>query len=108
MAYERLTSYNGAMELLTQTDIPLNRGKMFNLLKVIPFVKKVAWLNESSRISLLELIHSHYKYQKNNVDLFINLQEKLYEANEINSGYLTNLETKKLETREKNDNRESD
>ena len=107
MALERLTSYNGVMELLTQPDITTNRGLLLNLLQKIPRINRAKWLKNSDKISLLELINSHYKYGKNDIDLFINLQEKLHEANDTNNTFLTNLENKKLEIGDKSDVRES-
>lgn len=107
MALERLTSYNGVMELLTQPDITTNRGLLLNLLQKIPRINIAKWLKNSDKISLLELINSHYKYGKNDIDLFINLQEKLHEANDTNNTFLTNLENKKLEIGDKSDVRES-
>lgn len=107
MALERLTSYNGVMELLTQPDITTNRGLLINLLQKIPRINRAKWLKNSDKISLLELINSHYKYGKNDIDLFINLQEKLHEANDTNNTFLTNLENKKLEIGDKSDVRES-
>ena len=107
MALERLTSYNGVMELLTQPDITTNRGLLINLLQKIPRINRAKWLKNSDKISLLELINSHYKYGKNDIDLFINLQEKLHEANDTNNIFLTNLENKKLEIGDKSDVRES-
>ena len=107
MALERLTSYNGVMELLTQPDITTNRGLLLNLLQKIPRKNRAKWLKNSDKISLLELINSHYKYGKNDIDLFINLQEKLHEANDTNNTFLTNLENKKLEIGDKSDVRES-
>lgn len=107
MALERLTSYNGVMELLTQPDITTNRGLLLNLLQKIPRINRAKWLKNSDKISLLELINNHYKYGKNDIDLFINLQEKLHEANDTNNTFLTNLENKKLEIGDKSDVRES-
>lgn len=107
MALERLTSYNGVMELLTQPDITTNRGLLLNLLQKIPRINRAKWLKNSDKISLLELINSHYKYGKNDIDLFINLQEKLHEAKDTNNTFLTNLENKKLEIGDKSDVRES-
>lgn len=107
MDLERLTSYNGVMELLTQPDITTNRGLLLNLLQKIPRINRAKWLKNSDKISLLELINSHYKYGKNDIDLFINLQEKLHEANDTNNTFLTNLENKKLEIGDKSDVRES-
>lgn len=107
MALERLTSYNGVMELLTQPDITTNKGLLLNLLQKIPRINRAKWLKNSDKISLLELINSHYKYGKNDIDLFINLQEKLHEANNTNNIFLTNLENKKLEIGDKSDVRES-
>lgn len=107
MALERLTSYNGVMELLTQPDITTNRGLLLNLLQKIPRINRAKWLKNSDKISLLELINSHYKYGKNDIDLFINLQEKLHEANDTNNTFLTNLENKKLEIGDNSDVRES-
>lgn len=107
MALERLTSYNGVMELLTQPDITTNRGLLLNLLQKIPRINRAKWLKNSDKISLLELINSHYKYGKNDIDLYINLQEKLHEANDTNNTFLTNLENKKLEIGDKSDVRES-
>ena len=107
MALERLTSYNGVMELLTQPDITTSRGLLLNLLQKIPRINRAKWLKNSDKISLLELINSHYKYGKNDIDLFINLQEKLHEANDTNNIFLTNLENKKLEIGDKSDVRAS-
>lgn len=107
MALERLTSYNGVMELLTRPDITTSRGLLLNLLQKIPRINRAKWLKNSDKISLLELINSHYKYGKNDIDLFINLQEKLHEANDTNNIFLTNLENKKLEIGDKSDVRES-
>ena len=95
------------MTLLTQPDITTNRGLLINLLQKIPRINRAKWLKNSDKISLLELINSHYKYGKNDIDLFINLQEKLHEANNTNNTFLTNLENKKLEIGDKSDVRES-
>jgi len=84
------------MELLTQPDITTSRGLLLNLLQKILRINRAKWLKNSDKISLLELINSHYKYGKNDIDLFINLQEKLHEANYTNNTFLTNIENKKL------------
>ena len=47
MALERLTSYNGVMELLTQPDITTNRGLLLNLLQKIPRINRAKWLKNS-------------------------------------------------------------
>lgn len=99
MANDRLLAYQGSMELLTQKDILENQNLLIKL------VQHISPQNQSipNRISLLELIHDNYQYEKNNTDLFLNLQNKLNEATKMDSIRLTDSENLKLETGNNND-----
>lgn len=99
MANDRLLAYQGSMELLTQNDI---LEKQNFLIKV---VQQFSPQNQSipNRISLLELIHDNYQYEKNNTDLFLNLQNKLNEATKMDNIRLADSENLKLETGNNND-----
>jgi hypothetical protein len=99
MANDRLLAYQGSMELLTQKDILENQNLLIKL------VQQISPQNQSipNRISLLELIHDNYQYEKNNTDLFLNLQNKLNEATKLDSIRLANSENLKLETGNNND-----
>ena len=99
MANDRLLAYQGSMELLTQKDILENQSLLIKL------VQQISPQNQSipNRISLLELIHDNYQYEKNNTDLFLNLQNKLNEATKMDSIRLANSENLKLETGNNND-----
>lgn len=99
MANDRLLAYQGSMELLTQKDILENQNLLIKL------VQQISPQNQSvpNRISLLELIHDNYQYEKNNTDLFLNLQNKLNEASKMDSIRLADSENLKLETGNNND-----
>lgn len=99
MANDRLLAYQGSMELLTQKDILENQNLLIKL------VQHISPQNQSipNRISLLELIHDNYQYEKNNADLFLNLQNKLNEATKMDSIRLADSENLKLETGNNND-----
>ena len=99
MANDRLLAYQGSMELLTQKDILENQNLLIKLAQYI------SPQNQSipNRISLLELIHDNYQYEKNNTDLFLNLQNKLNEATKMDSIRLADSENLKLETGNNND-----
>lgn len=99
MANDRLLAYQGSMELLTQKDILENQNLLIKL------VQHISPQNQSipNRISLLELIHDNYQYEKNNTDLFLNLQNKLNEATKMDSIRLADSENLKLETGNNND-----
>lgn len=99
MANDRLLAYQGSMELLTQKDILENQNLLIKL------VQYISPQNQSipNRISLLELIHDNYQYEKNNTDLFLNLQNKLNEATKMDSIRLADSENLKLETGNNND-----
>lgn len=99
MANDRLLAYQGSMELLTQKDILENQNLLIKL------VQQISPQNQSvpNRISLLELIHDDYQYEKNNTDLFLNLQNKLNEATKMDSIRLADSENLKLETGNNND-----
>lgn len=99
MANDRLLAYQGSMELLTQKDILENQNLLIKL------VQQISPQNQSvpNRISLLELIHDNYQYEKNNTDLFLNLQNKLNEATKMDSIRLADSENLKLETGNNND-----
>lgn len=99
MANDRLLAYQGSMELLTQKDILENQNLLIKL------VQHISPQNQSipNRISLLELIHDNYQYEKNNTDLFLNLQNKLNEATKMDSIRLAESENLKLETGNNND-----
>lgn len=99
MATDRLLAYQGSMELLTQKDILENQNLLIKL------VQKISDQNRTfpNKISLLELIHDNYQYEKNNTDLFLNLQNKLNEATKIDSIHLTDNKSLNLETGDNND-----
>lgn len=99
MANDRLLAYQGSMELLTQNDILENQNFLIKL------VQQFSPQNQSipNRISLLELIHDNYQYEKNNTDLFLNLQNKLNEATKMDNIRLADSENLKLETGNNND-----
>lgn len=99
MANDRLLAYQGSMELLTQKDILENQNLLIKL------VQHISPQNQSipNRISLLELIHDNYQYEKNNTDLFLNLQNKLNEATKMDNIRLADSENLKLETGNNND-----
>ena len=99
MANDRLLAYQGSMELLTQKDILENQNLLIKL------VQHISPQNQSipNRISLLELIHDNYQYEKKNTDLFLNVQNKLNEATKMDSIRLADSENLKLETGNNND-----
>lgn len=99
MATDRLLAYQGSMELLTQKDILENQNLLIKL------VQKISDQNRTfpNKISLLELIHDNYQYEKNNTDLFLNLQNKLNESTKIDSIHLTDSKSLNLETGDNND-----
>ena len=75
---------------------------MKELAKKLLYVKKSKWIKNSiPKVSLLELIHNHYSYSKNNIDLFINVNTKLIEFNQTSDTNLSNAETAKIETEKK-------
>ena len=99
MANDRLLAYQGSMELLTQKDILENQNLLIKLVQhILPQNQSIP-----NRISLLELIHDNYQYEKNNTDLFLNLQNKLNEATKMDSIRLADSENLKLETGNNND-----
>lgn len=105
MARDRLLSFKGSMELVSKQDIPYKTNYFKELAKKLPFVKKSKWfMNNSPKVSLLELIHNHYSYSKNNIDLFSNVNTKIIEFHQAKNINLYNTETSKIETEKKNDN----
>ena len=105
MAHDRLLSFEGSMELVSKQDIPYKTNYLKELAKKLLYVKKSKWIKNNSipKVSLLELIHNHYSYSKNNIDLFINVNTKLIEFNQTSDTNLSNAETAKIETEKKND-----
>lgn len=99
MASDRLLAYQGSMELLTQKDILENQNLLIKL------VQKISDQNRTfpNKISLLELIHDNYQYEKHNTDLFLNLQNKLNEVTKTDSILLTDSKNLNLETGDNND-----
>ena len=105
MAHDRLLSFQGSMELVSKQNIPYKTNYLKELAKKFLYVKKSKWIKNNSipKVSLLELIHNHYSYSKNNRDLFINVNTKLIEFNQTSDTNLSNAETAKIETEKKND-----
>lgn len=105
MAHDRLLSFQGSMELVSKQNIPYKTNYLKELAKKLPYVKESKWIKNNSipKVSLLELIHNHYSYSKNNRDLFINVNTKLIEFNQTSDTNLSNAETAKIETEKKND-----
>lgn len=106
MARDRLLSFKGSMELVSKQDIPYKTNYFKELAKKLPYIKKSKWItnNNNPKVSLLELIHNHYSYSKNNIDLFSNVNTKLIEFHQAKNINLYNTETSKIETEKKNDN----
>ncbi|WP_225745525.1 hypothetical protein [Streptococcus sp. Marseille-Q3604] len=105
MAHDRLLSFQGSMELVSKQNIPYKTNSLKELAKKLPYVKESKWIKNNSipKVSLLELIHNHYSYSKNNRDLFINVNTKLIEFQQASNINLSNTETAKIETEKKND-----
>ena len=105
MAHDRLLSFEGSMELVSKQDIPYKVGYLKELAKKFPYLKNLKWItnNNIPKISLLELIHNHYNYTKNNIDLFNTINTKLVEFHQVSNTKLSNTETAKIETEKKND-----
>ena len=105
IAHDRLLSFQGSMELVSKQNIPYKTNYLKELAKKFLYVKKSKWIKNNSipKVSLLELIHNHYSYSKNNIDLFINVNTKLIEFNQTSDTNLSNAETAKIETEKKND-----
>ena len=106
MAHDRLLSFEGSMELVSKQDIPYKVGYLKELAKKLPYLKNLKLItnNNIPKISLLELIHNHYSYTKNNIDLFNTINTKLIEFHQVSNTKLSNTETAKIETEKKNDN----
>ena len=106
MARDRLLSFKGSIELVSKQDIPYKTNYFKELAKKLPYIKKSKWItnNNNPKVSLLELIHNHYSYSKNNIDLFSNVNTKLIEFHQAKNINLSNTETSKIETEKKNDN----
>ncbi|MDA5553002.1 hypothetical protein [Streptococcus thermophilus] len=100
---EMLLSFQGSMELVSKQNIPYKTNYLKELAKKLPYVKESKWIKNNSipKVSLLELIHNHYSYSKNNRDLFINVNTKLIEFNQTSDTNLSNAETAKIETEKK-------
>ena len=105
MAHDRLLSFKGSMELVSKQNIPYKTNYLKELAKKLPYVKESKWIKNNSipKVSLLELIHNHYSYSKNDRDLFINVNTKLIEFQQASNTNLSNTETAKIETEKKND-----
>lgn len=105
MAHDRLLSFEGSMELVSKQDIPYKTNYLKELAKKIPYVKELKRIKDNSipKVSLLELIHNHYSYSKNNIDLFSNVNTKLIEFHQASNANLSNTERAKIETEKKND-----
>ena len=105
MAHDRLLSFEGSMELVSKQDIPYKVSYLKELAKKLPYLKNSKWItnNNIPKISLLELIHNHYSYTKNNIDLFNTINTKLIEFHQVSNTKLSNTETAKIETEKKND-----
>ena len=105
MAHDRLLSFQGSMELVSKQNIPYKTNYLKELAKKLPYVKESKWIKNNSipKVSLLELIHNHYSYSKNDRDLFINVNTKLIEFQQASNTNLSNTETAKIETEKKND-----
>lgn len=105
MAHDRLLSFKGSMELVSKQNIPYKTNYLKELAKKLPYVKESKWIKNNSipKVSLLELIHNHYSYSKNDRDLFINVNTKLIEFQQAGNTNLSNTETAKIETEKKND-----
>ncbi|MGZ0937031.1 hypothetical protein ACXOLT_06650 [Streptococcus thermophilus] len=103
MAHDRLLSFQGSMELVSKQNIPYKTNYLKELAKKLLYVKELKWIKNNSipKVSLLELIHNHYSYSKNNIDLFINVNTKLIEFNQTSDTNLSNAETAKIETEKK-------
>ena len=103
IAHDRLLSFQGSMELVSKQNIPYKTNYLKELAKKFLYVKKSKWIKNNSipKVSLLELIHNHYSYSKNNRDLFINVNTKLIEFNQTSDTNLSNAETAKIETEKK-------
>ena len=103
MAHDRLLSFQGSMELVSKQNIPYKTNYLKELAKKLLYVKKSKWIKNNSipKVSLLELIHNHYSYSKNNRDLFININTKLIDFHQDSNVNLSNTETAKIETEKK-------
>ena len=103
MAHDRLLSFQGSMELVSKQNIPYKTNYLKELAKKLLYVKELKWIKNNSipKVSLLELIHNHYSYSKNNRDLFININTKLIEFHQDSNVNLSNTETAKIETEKK-------
>ncbi|MEZ7571054.1 hypothetical protein O3628_07550 [Streptococcus anginosus] len=103
MAHDRLLSFKGSMELVSKQNIPYKTNYLKELAKKLPYVKESKWIKNNSipKVSLLELIHNHYSYSKNDRDLFINVNTKLIEFQQASNTNLSNTETAKIETEKK-------
>ena len=81
LAKERFLAYKGSINELSEHNVPLNRGLMVNLLKYIPKIKELEYIQKQEFASVLEIIHENYRTSGANTDFWLDIDEEVKKIN---------------------------
>ncbi|CYU99206.1 TPA: hypothetical protein TZW69_000154 [Streptococcus suis] len=81
LAKERFLAYKSSINELSEYNVPLNRGLMVNLLKHIPKIKDLEYIQKQEFASVLEIIHENYRTSGANTDFWLDIDEEVKKIN---------------------------
>lgn len=81
LAKERFLAYKSSINELSEYNVPLNRGLMVNILKHIPKIKDLEYIQKQEFASVLEIIHENYRTSGANTDFWLDIDEEVKKIN---------------------------
>ncbi|HEM3717198.1 TPA: hypothetical protein U1D18_000897 [Streptococcus suis] len=81
LAKERFLAYKSSINELSEHNVPLNRGLVVNLLKYIPKIKDLEFVQKQEFVSVLEIIHENYRTSGANTDFWLDIDEEVKKLN---------------------------
>lgn len=81
LAKERFLTYKSSVNELSEYNIPINRGLVVNLLKKLPKIKDLEYIQKQEFGSVLEIIHENYRTSGANTDFWLNIDKEVKKMN---------------------------
>ncbi|MGT2929249.1 hypothetical protein ACVR1G_03225 [Streptococcus dentasini] len=104
LAKERFLAYKSSINELSEYNVPINRGLVVKLLKKVPKIKNLEYIQKQEFGSVLETIHENYRTSGKNIDFWLDLDRKIKKLNSEKT-LIENSKQSKFIKEENNDER---
>ncbi|HEL2376781.1 TPA: hypothetical protein TZR28_000731 [Streptococcus suis] len=81
LAKERFLAYKSSINELSEYNVSINRGFVVNLLKHIPKIKDLEYIQKQEFASVLEIIHENYRISGANTNFWLDIDEEVKKLN---------------------------